>query len=51
MILELKYFKRIESISVSEGSYVSSETDLNKPFRIKCKRGAEINIELDVDKV
>ena len=46
------YFKNIESISASEGSYVSSDTDFKQTMLdLNAKSGAEINIEIDVDKV
>jgi hypothetical protein len=46
------YFKNIESISASEGSYVSSETDFKQTIlNLNSKSGAEINIDINVDKV
>jgi hypothetical protein len=46
------YFKKIESISASEGSYVSSETDFKQTIlNLNAKSGAEINIDINVDKV
>jgi len=46
------YFKNIESISASEGSYVSSETDFKQTIlNLNAKSGAEINIDINVDKV
>jgi hypothetical protein len=46
------YFKRIESIGASEGSYVSSEKIFKQTsIDLNAKAGAEINIDLDVDKV
>lgn len=46
------YFKNIESISASEGSYVSSETDFEQTIlNLNSKSGAEINININVDKV
>ena len=46
------YFKNLESISVSEGSYVSSESDFKQTsLDLNAKSGGEINLALDVDKV
>jgi len=46
------YFKRIESISVSEGSYVSSEIDFKQTsLELNATSGAEIDLEINVDKV
>jgi hypothetical protein len=46
------YFKRIESISASEGSYVSSESTFKQTsIDLNSKAGSEINIDLDVEKV
>jgi hypothetical protein len=46
------YFKKIEGISASEGSYVSSETDFKQTIlNLNAKSGAEINIDINVDKV
>ncbi|SHM88159.1 head GIN domain-containing protein [Flavobacterium xinjiangense] len=46
------YFKNIESISASEGSYVSSETEFKQTIlNLNAKSGAEINIDINVDKV
>ena len=46
------YFKRIESISASEGSYVSSEKTFKQTsIDLNSNAGSEINIDLDVDKV
>jgi hypothetical protein len=46
------YFKKIESISASEGSYVSSETDFKQTIlNLNSKSGAVINIDINVDKV
>lgn len=46
------YFKKIEGISASEGSYVSSETDFKQTIlNLNAKSGAEINININVDKV
>jgi hypothetical protein len=46
------YFKNIESISASEGSYVSSETEFKQTIlNLNSKSGAEINIDINVDKV
>jgi len=46
------YFKDIESISASEGSYVSSETEFKQTIlNLNSKSGAEINIDINVDKV
>ncbi|WP_306351238.1 head GIN domain-containing protein [Flavobacterium sp. '19STA2R22 D10 B1'] len=45
------YFKSIDVIEASEGSYVSSEkTFSGVSFEINAKEGAEINIQLDVEK-
>ena len=46
------YFKNIESIAASEGSYVASKTVFTQTILdLNAKSGAEINIEIDVDKV
>lgn len=46
------YFNSIESISASEGSSVSSETDFKQTMLdLNAKSGAEIKIKIDVDKV
>jgi len=46
------YFKNLESIAVSEGSYVSGETDFKQTsLDLNAKSGGEINLELNVDKV
>lgn len=46
------YFKKIESIAVSEGSYVSSESDFKQTILdLNAKSGGEIDISIDVDKV
>jgi hypothetical protein len=46
------YFKNLESIAVSEGSYVSSETDFKQTsLDLNAKSGGEIKLEIDVDKV
>lgn len=46
------YFKDIESISASEGSYVSSESQFKQTIlNLNSKSGAEINIDINVDKV
>lgn len=46
------YFKRIESISVSEGSYVSSEIDFKQTsLELNATSGGEIDVEIDVEKV
>ena len=46
------YFKKIESIAVSEGSYVSSESDFKQTILdLNAKSGGEIDINIDVDKV
>ena len=46
------YFKNIESITASEGSSVSSETDFKQTIlALNAKSGAEIKIALNVDKV
>jgi hypothetical protein len=46
------YFKKIEGISANEGSYVSSETDFKQTIlNLNAKSGAEINIDINVDKV
>ena len=51
-ILVKLYFKNIESIGVSEGSYISSEDDFKQTsIELKAQSGGEINIDLDVDKV
>ena len=46
------YFKNLESISVSEGSFVSSEADFKQTtLDLNAKSGGEIKLDLDVDKV
>jgi hypothetical protein len=46
------YFKKIEGISASEGSYVSSESQFKQTIlNLNSKSGAEINIDINVDKV
>ena len=46
------YFKNIESISASEVSYVSSDINFKQTLLdLNAKSGAEINIEINVDKV
>lgn len=46
------YFKNIENISASEGSYVSSAVNFKQTLlEVNSKSGAEININLEVDKV
>ena len=46
------YFKNLESISVSEGSFVSSEADFKQTtLDLNAKSGGEIKLVLDVDKV
>jgi hypothetical protein len=46
------YFKNLESIAVSEGSYVSSEKDFKQTsLDLNAKSGGEIKVEIDVDKV
>jgi hypothetical protein len=46
------YFNSIESISASEGSSVSSETDFKQTMLdLNAKSGAEINLKIEVDKV
>ena len=46
------YFKNLESISVSEGSFVSSDVDFKQTtLDLNAKSGGEIKLDLDVDKV
>lgn len=46
------YFKTLESITVSEGSYVSSETIVKQTILdLNAKSGGEIKLEIAVDKV
>jgi hypothetical protein len=46
------YFKNIESIAASEGSYVSSEANFKQTIMdLNAREGAEIKIDLDVEKV
>ena len=46
------YFKNLESIAVSEGSYVSSEKDFKQTsLDLNAKSGGEINLGINVDKV
>ena len=46
------YFKNLESISVSEGSFVSSDVDFKQTtLDLNAKSGGEIKLVLDVDKV
>lgn len=45
------YFKRIESISASEGSYISSDYTFKQTvMELNAKEGAEIRVDLDVEK-
>ncbi|RTZ08034.1 DUF2807 domain-containing protein [Flavobacterium bomense] len=46
------YFKTLQSIAVSEGSYVSSDSDFKQTvLDLNAKSGGEIKLEIDVDKV
>jgi hypothetical protein len=46
------YFKNIESIAASEGSYVSSEANFKQTIMdLNAREGAEIKIDLDVENV
>ena len=46
------FFKKLESISVSEGSFVSSEADFKQTtLDLNAKSGGEIKLVLDLDKV
>ena len=46
------YFKNLESIAVSEGSYVSSEKKFKQTsLDLNAKSGGEISLDIDVDKV
>jgi hypothetical protein len=46
------YFRNIESIAASEGSFVSSDVNFKQTIMdIDAREGAEINIDLDVEKV
>ena len=46
------YFKNIESISASEGSYISGEGEFKQTIlNLNSMSGAEINIDVNVDKV
>ncbi|MGO4817171.1 head GIN domain-containing protein [Flavobacterium sp. W22_SRS_FP1] len=46
------YFKNIDGISASEGSYVSSESVFKQTIMdLNAREGAEINIKLDAEKV
>jgi hypothetical protein len=46
------YFKKIESITASEGSYVSSETTFNQTIiDLNSREGSEIHVDVDVQKV
>ena len=46
------YFKNLESIAVSEGSYVSSEEDFKQTsLDLNANSGGEIKLTIDVDKV
>ena len=46
------FYKRLESISVSEGSYISSENDFKQTsLDLQATSGGEINLEVDVDKI
>ncbi|AWG24549.1 head GIN domain-containing protein [Flavobacterium kingsejongi] len=46
------YFKNIDNLEASEGSYVSSEDTLKAvSFEINAREGAEIKVKLDVDKL
>lgn len=45
------YFKRIESISANEGSYISSDYTFKQTvMELNAKEGAEIRVDLDVEK-
>ncbi|CAM3931702.1 head GIN domain-containing protein [Flavobacterium sinopsychrotolerans] len=46
------YFKNLESIAVSEGSYVSSEEDFKQTsLDLNAKSGGEIKLGINVDKI
>ncbi|WP_243699448.1 head GIN domain-containing protein [Flavobacterium caseinilyticum] len=46
------YFKSLESIAVSEGSYISSEKNFKQTIlKLDAKSGGEINLDINVDKV
>ncbi|SEA19661.1 Putative auto-transporter adhesin, head GIN domain [Flavobacterium gillisiae] len=46
------YFRNIESITASEGSFVSCDTRFKQTIMdLSAKEGAQINIDLDVEKV
>jgi hypothetical protein len=46
------YFRNIESIAASEGSFVSSDVNFKQTIMdVDAREGAEINIDLDVEKV
>lgn len=46
------YFVNIQSISASEGSFVSSDVNFKQTIMdVDAREGAEINIDLDVEKV
>jgi hypothetical protein len=46
------YFVNIQSISASEGSFVSSDVNFKQTImEVDAREGAEINIDLDVEKV
>ena len=46
------YFKRIESIDAGEGSYVSADKTFQQTtMSLNAKEGAEISVDVDVDKV
>ncbi|MEC5165204.1 hypothetical protein RCH18_000931 [Flavobacterium sp. PL11] len=46
------YYKRLESISVSEGSYISSENDFKQTsLDLHSTSGGEINLKVNVDKI
>jgi hypothetical protein len=46
------YFKRLESINASEGSYVSSDyTFKQTSLEVNSKEGSEIKVKVDVQKV
>lgn len=49
-ILVQLFYKKLESISASEGSFVSSDTSIKQTsIDLSVKEGAEININLDVE--
>lgn len=51
-VTALLYYKNIQSLDACEGSYVSSEKEINQfSFSLNAKEGAEIKLKLEVQKL